>query len=208
MRAWVRQPVAAAEAIDARVFEEAADDRLDADRLGQAGHAGTQAADPAHDEVDLDPVPARVVEGVDHHRVDERVAFGPDGGWFARLGVFDLLADVVEQPRPERDRRDGEPLEPDGFGIAGDEVEHARHVARDRGIGREERDVGVDARGHRMVVSGPDMAVGRERAALAAHDHRQLAVRLQLDEAEDDLRAGAFEVARPADVRLLRRSAP
>ena len=44
--------VAVAEADDAAVLEEAADDALDADVLGQAGHAGPQAADAAHDEID------------------------------------------------------------------------------------------------------------------------------------------------------------
>ncbi len=45
--------MAGAEAIDAAVLEEAADDRLDADVLGQARHARPQAADAAHHEVDL-----------------------------------------------------------------------------------------------------------------------------------------------------------
>ena len=39
--------------------------------------------------------------------------------------------------------------------------------------------------------------------ALAPHHHRQLGVGLQFDEAEHDLRAGALEIARPADVGLL-----
>ncbi len=49
----MRQAVAAAEAVDAAVLEEAADDRLDADILGQARDAGPQAADAAHHEIDL-----------------------------------------------------------------------------------------------------------------------------------------------------------
>ena len=53
MRLVRRQAVAVAEAEDARVLEEAADDALDPDVLRQAGHAGPQAADAAHHEVDL-----------------------------------------------------------------------------------------------------------------------------------------------------------
>ena len=78
-----------------------------------------------------------------------------------------------------------------------------RDVARDHRIGGEERQVGVDARGHRMIVAGADMHVGGERAALAAHHQRQLGVGLQLDEAVDDLHAGALEIARPADIGFL-----
>ena len=49
----------------------------------------------------------------------------------------------------------------------------------------------------------PTWTVGGERAALAAHDQRQLGVGLELDEAVDDLRAGAFQIARPADIGFL-----
>src|SRR3546814_8760965 len=44
-RALVRQRRAAREGPDAAMLEEAADDRLDADRLRQTRHAGTQAAE-------------------------------------------------------------------------------------------------------------------------------------------------------------------
>ena len=103
----------------------------------------------------------------------------------------------------QRQRRDRHLLELGRLGIAGDVVEDARHVARDHRIGGEERQVGVDARGDRMIVAGADMDIGRKRAAFAAHHQRQLGVGLELDEAVDHLHAGAFEVARPADVGLL-----
>ena len=48
----VRQAVAVAEAVDAAVLEEAADDRFDADVVGEARNARAQAADAAHDEID------------------------------------------------------------------------------------------------------------------------------------------------------------
>src|SRR6185436_6937167 len=48
----MRQAVARAKAIDARVLKEPADDRLDADALGQSRHAGPQAADAADHEID------------------------------------------------------------------------------------------------------------------------------------------------------------
>ena len=94
-------------------------------------------------------------------------------------------------------------LELGRLGIAGDEIEDARDVARDHRIGGEEGQVGVDARRDRVVIAGADMAVGDELAGLAAHDQRQLGVGLQFDEAEDDLHAGPLEVARPADIGLL-----
>ena len=49
----------------------------------------------------------------------------------------------------------------------------------------------------------PTWHVGGERAALAPHHQRQLGVGLEFDEAVDHLRAGALEIARPADIGLL-----
>ena len=115
----------------------------------------------------------------------------------------DLGGDVVEDALLEADRRHRQPFEIGRLGIAGDEVEDAGDVAADRRIGGEVRQVGVDARGHRMVVAGADMDIGGERAGLAAHHDRQLGVGLELDEAVHHLGAGALEVARPADIGLL-----
>ena len=60
-----------------------------------------------------------------------------------------------------------------------------------------------DARGDRVIIAGAGVDIGREIAALAPHHHRQLGVGLQFDEAIHHLYAGAFEVARPADVGFL-----
>jgi hypothetical protein len=78
----------------------------------------------------------------------------------------------------------------------------ARGVAAYGRIGGEVGEVGVDARGDRVIVAGAGMDVSREAATLAAYHHREFCVRLQFEEAVDDLHAGAFEVARPADVGL------
>ena len=59
-RADVPLAVAAVlEAPDPRVLEELADDRADADPLGDAGHARLQRAGAADDEVDVDAGAAR-----------------------------------------------------------------------------------------------------------------------------------------------------
>ena len=121
----------------------------------------------------------------------------------AGFGVRDFLVDVIVDALAQRQRRHRHALEFGGLGIAGDKIEDARDVPRDDRIAGEERQVGIDARRHRMIIAGADMHVGRKRGALAAHHQRQLGVGLQLDEAEHDLHAGAFKVARPADIGLL-----
>ncbi len=70
-------------------------------------------------------------------------------------------------------------------------------------IGREQRQVGVDARRLRVIVARADVAVGDQLGVLAPHDLAELGVRLELDEAIDDVHARLFEIARPADVGRL-----
>src|SRR5438477_574670 len=53
------------EIVDARVLEEAIDDRDDADPLGQTGQAGPEAADPPDDQVDVHAGPARRAQLLD-----------------------------------------------------------------------------------------------------------------------------------------------
>ena len=161
-----------AEGIDPGMLQKAADDRLDPDVLRKAGHTGHQAADAAHDEVDLDARLAGVIEGVDDLGVNERIALAPDRALAARLHMGDLLGDVGEQPLLQAGRRDRHAFQASGLGIAGDEVEDAGDVLRDHRIGREEGHVGIDARRDRMVVAGRDMAVADELAGLAPHHQR------------------------------------
>src|SRR3546814_17812592 len=59
-----------------------------------------------------------------------------------------------------------------------------------------------------MVVAGAEVNVGADRIAFAPRHQRDLGVRLQLEEAIDDLHAGALQVARPADVALLVEARP
>ena len=80
-----------AEPEDPRVLEVAADDRAHRDALRQAGHAGPQAADAAHDEVDARARGRRRVQLVDHLRVDERVHLHRDAPAGVRLAADERL---------------------------------------------------------------------------------------------------------------------
>ena len=70
-------------------------------------------------------------------------------------------------------------------------------------VAGEQAEVGVQPRGLRVVVAGPDVHVVAHAVALAAHDEDALGVRLQRRVAVDDVHAGLLERARPADVRPL-----
>ena len=69
---------------------------------------------------------------------------------------------------------DVDALERVGLDIAGHEVEHLGRVAPELGIGGEEAEVGVDARGDRVVIAGAEMHIGADRRPFPAHHHAQL----------------------------------
>src|SRR5262249_48151412 len=154
---------------DAGMLQEAADQTLGAYAVRQPRYSRAQAAYAAHHEVDLDAGMARLVERVDDLPVDEGVHLHPDGPAAPRLGMADLVADVGEDARANAVRAGGHGLDLGGLGIAGDEVEDARHVAADHRVGREEREVTVDLRRYRMVVARADMAIGGNLGPLLAH---------------------------------------
>src|SRR3546814_6874108 len=84
-----------------------------------------------------------------------------------------------------------------GLDIAGDIVEELRRIAPRARIGGEEAQIGVDACGDRVIIAGPEMAIGAIALPFAAHDHRNLGMGLPLDEAIDDLHPRTLELVRP-----------
>ena len=87
--------------------------------------------------------------------------------------------------------------------VAGQVVEQGRDVLAEVGVAGEEAQVGVDAGRLRIVVAGRQVDVAANAVVLAADHQGDLAVRLQADEAEDDVDAGLFQLARPEDVAFL-----
>ena len=116
--------------------------------------------------------------------------------------VADLGLDQLGDALAQVDRRHRDLFEAGRAGIAGHEIEQPGGVAAQRRVAGEERQVGVDLGGIRVVVAGAEMHVGAQLAALAPHHQRHLGVRLQLQEAVDHLHAGALQLARPADIGL------
>ena len=67
-------------------------------------------------------------------------------------------------------------------------------------VAGEEADVGVDARGLRVVVAGAEVHVAADAVGLVAHDERDLGVRLEALHAVGDVHAERLQRARPVDV--------
>src|SRR3546814_10542264 len=97
------KPVTGAEAHDTRMLQEAADDALYPDVVGQTRYPGTQAADAADDQVDMHPRPAGAIERLYQLGIDERVELNPDRRRAPGLGVMDFFVDQAQRcrlPRP------------------------------------------------------------------------------------------------------------
>ena len=116
---------------DARVLEEAVDDRDDVDVVARALEPRPEAADPAHVEANADAGPRRVVERADDVLVHERVHLGADEGALAGLGPLALAVDEPQHAVAQLRRRHHELLRARRVGVAGERVEEGRRVLAD-----------------------------------------------------------------------------
>ena len=119
------------------------------------------------------------------------------------LLVRRLLLDLLDHERlqPARGHHQLAPLRQ--LAVAGQVVEQGRGVLAEIGVAGEEAQVGVDAGRLRIVVAGGQVDVAADAVVLAADHQGHLAVRLQADEAEDDVDARLFQLAGPDDVAFL-----
>ncbi len=75
------------------------------------------------------------------------------------------------------------------------------HRLGDLRIASEQAQIGIEARGGGIVISGAEMGVAADFAVrIASHQQGKLAMRLQADQAVIDLHASFLQAARPADV--------
>ena len=100
-------------------------------------------------------------------------------------------------------RGDEQPAVPLLDAEPGQMVEQLAEIGADRRVGGQQTEIFVRAGRLGVVVAGPDVGVAAQAVAVVAHDEHALGVRLQPDEAVDDMDAGTFEHLRPGDVRLL-----
>ena len=90
------------------------------------------------------------------------------------------------------------------LGIGSQETENIVHRPGDFRISRHQTQVGIKPRSSRIVVARAEMRItARNSVRISADQQRQLAMCLQPDQAMENLYAGIFQIARPADVRGL-----
>ena len=157
--------------------------------------AGPQAADAAHDQVDLGARARRRVERVDRGGVGEPVHLRDDAPARPRLA-----RDPVEQAQAQALGRHEQLLVVARAAAAREALEQLRDVARDVLAAREQADVLVERGRDGVVVARGHVAVALQPAAFLAHDVRELGVGLEAEHAVHHVRARALECARALEI--------
>jgi len=180
----------------------------DVDSVGHAVDAGDQRACSPDDQLDVDARRRCPVQRLDAGPIDERVHLQDDPGRAPRRRVLDLAIDELQESRAKRHRRDEEPQEGPLSRQPRQDVEQVAHVRADLGPAGQQPEVGVQARRPRVVVAGADVDIPPQDRAFAADHQQRLGMRLEPDEAVDDVRPGVLELPGPGDGSPARRSGP
>lgn len=144
---------------DAHVFELLVDDGDDFDVLGFLAFAGFEAADATDVELDFDARFGGGVEGIDHVDVFERVHLGDDAGFFTFEGAGRFFFDETDEGALDLVGCGNQSTKVLQLAAAGDGVEEDGGVGPVFGTAGEEGDVGVEAGGELVVVSGAEVDV-------------------------------------------------
>src|SRR5690606_13091834 len=122
-------------------------------------YAGPQGAHAPHDKVDLDAGLAGQVQLGDDLLFEQRVHLGENARLAARLGSPDLGADVREHAIVQGKGRLQQRLQAAARAQARKLGEDLVHVFADARVGSKQAEVGIQARGTRVVVARAQMGV-------------------------------------------------
>ena len=189
--------------VDARVLQEAADHRAHADVLRQPGDARAQAADAAHDQVDLHARLAGPVQRPHDLLFGERIKLGDDARRLAGQGLFGFEIDPLHQARMQGERRVLQLLQARRLAHAGELLKDLVHVLAQAFFRRHQAVIGVNLGGFGVVVAGAHMGIALDAFAVAAHHQQHLGVGFVAHHPVHHHGAGLLQAARALDVGLL-----
>ena len=171
------------------MLKKAVDDADDANAFTQARHAGTQATDAAHIEFDLDSCLRCLVESLDQRRIlhiiDSQLnAGGKPLGCARGFGI-----DQIRQLIPQRERRGGQPGQPQMPGPGRDRIKKCGHIGTQILTGSEVADVRIQPGRGFVVVAAPEMRITLDPSVFLPDDQTHFGVRLEPPYSIDNLRA-------------------
>ena len=202
-RAQIHDVLVDAEHVHAGMLEPATHDAANGDVFRLAGHAGQQARDAAHDEVDLYACAARLGDLVDDLAVGDGVHLEPNVRLFARARLGNLTVDATHDEGLEAHGGNSQ------VGVLAVEVadlhvaEEPVGVLADARVSRHVGVVGVEGGGLLVVVAGAQLRDARDLAGAAIGDLADLGVNLEARRAVQHGAAGVLEALCPLDVVLL-----
>jgi hypothetical protein len=158
------------------VLEVTIDDGDDPDALRETGHAGSQAAHAAHDQVDLHARLTGEIKLLNDRGIDQAVHLREEPSRFAGAGVLGFFADVGEKVLAQPQRREQEVVEPLRPGVAGQKIEQLGQVPAKSFSASEKTEIAVYARSARVVISRRQMAVAPDAVGFLAHHQTHFAV--------------------------------
>ena len=117
-----------------------------------------------------------------------------------RSRVVALTLDQLPHPPHQVEWRDHQLFEPGIRGEARQRIEQRRQLLGELRLGREEAQVGVNARRARMIIPGAQVRVMADAVLVPPHDQQRLAMRLQPHQPVHHVRARLLEHPRPVDI--------
>ena len=188
---------------DPAVLEKPANDADDADVVAETWNLRTQATNPAHDQIDGHICAGCFIELLNDLLVHQRVHLRNDAGRLACQRVVALPLDQFDEPTVHVERRDHQFFQSRITGEAGKRIENGRHFFAQLRFTGEQTEIGVNARGPRVIISRAEMDVTPELVGVTPNDQQRLAMRLETYHTIDHVRADFFQASRPLNVACL-----
>src|ERR1700733_2840701 len=187
---------------DAAVLKETANYRAHTNVLAYPRNPRANGTDSAHDQVDLHPGLRSFIKGFNHCLLKQRIHLGDNVRGTASQRVLGFAMDHADGALRQGQRRYQQRSVIVRFRMCSEVIEDTMHAGRDLRVGRQQAEIRVETRGIGIVVAGAEVHIpAGDTVRIVANQHGQLAVRLEPDDAMEDLHPGIFKIARPADVR-------
>ena len=185
---------------DAAVFQVTSENTVHANVFTEAFYVGDKVTDAADDKVDFNSGSGSAVKIIDGFLIYEAVDLYNNAGGFSSAGVAGLGVDVSLDRVVEIKGGNQKFFEVGSDRESGEGIEEIGDLVGDFTAGGKEAEVGVKAGGFGVVVSGAEVGVAPQVAALAADHHTGFAMGLESNDAINDMDALVFKLAGPFDV--------
>src|SRR5215831_17312431 len=194
---------AVAEVKDPCMFEEASDHRNDGDGLANARQARTQTTNAAYLKINPHSGLRCSVKRLNARRIHQCIHFEGEIAItmfsMATLLTLDPVKELLPQGRGRHEQFRIRVLP----GVSGQRVEQIGSIIADGWITGKVAQIGIDAAGDHVVISGPEMDVAAYSVFFASDDQTDLRMCFESAHTVHDMHTFVFEFPGPFDVVLL-----